>query len=199
MDLRGFFELATTKKYNDNGLSLLENKNEKLLDYKGDFELNGSKVIGRIEHKTNIRIENMDDFESSINAIDVDYKGRDFVFTGCVYKLNTLQLKVVKRSAYAKGTIHIHFQKTVEYHGQNCYNAKSGHCFMKCICYSTKKDYTEDFLIFIRIETYRSQVMTSARIQPFCRLHNINIGCFNARKTSPGTITARNIALKTHT
>ena len=59
----------------------------------------------------------MDDFESYINSIDVDYDrevdyDRDVTFTGCVYKLNTPQFKVVKRSAYAKGTNYM--QETVE-------------------------------------------------------------------------------------
>ena len=39
-------------------------------------------------------------------------------------------------------------------------------CFNKCIKYFTKKDYTEEFLTFIRNEQRRSNVMTSARIQP---------------------------------
>ena len=61
-------------------------------------------IIGCIEHKTNIRFKNMDDFESHINAIDIDYDSEDVTFIGCVYKLKTPQFNVVKRSAYAKGT-----------------------------------------------------------------------------------------------
>ena len=60
-------------------------------------------------------------------------------------------------------------QEIVEYHGQNCYIPSSGMCFIKCLNYFTKKDYTEEFLTFIRTEQRRSNVMTSARIQPFCR------------------------------
>ena len=52
----------------------------------------------------------------------------------------------------------------VEYGGQNCYNPTSGHCLIKCIKNLTGKDYTEDFLTFIRTEQRRSNVMTSARI-----------------------------------
>ena len=37
--------------------------------------------------------------------------------------------------------------------------------------------------------------MTSARIQPFCRKHNINIGCFNGKGISCRHITERNISL----
>ena len=59
-----FFELATTNKNYVNGLSLHEAKSEILLDYTGDFDLNGLMIIGPFEHKTIIRFRKMDDFES---------------------------------------------------------------------------------------------------------------------------------------
>ena len=40
--------------------------------------------------------------------------------------------------------------------------------------------------------------MTSARIQPFCRKDNINIGCYDGFRICPRNITQRNIALKIH-
>ena len=55
IDLGRFFELGTSKKVYVIGLNLHEIKRENLLDYTGDFELNGLLVIGRIEHKANIR------------------------------------------------------------------------------------------------------------------------------------------------
>ena len=112
-----------------------EIKDEILQDYTGDFELNGLMIIGPVEHKTNIRFENMDDFERYINAIDIDYDSEDVTFTGYVYKINTPHFKVVKRSAYGKGTNYM--QEIVEYHGQNCYIPTSGMCFIKCINYFT--------------------------------------------------------------
>ena len=48
-----------------------------LPDYTGDFELNGLLVIGPVEHKTNIRFKNLDDFESYWNTIDVDYDSEE--------------------------------------------------------------------------------------------------------------------------
>ena len=56
VDLRRFLELASTDKNYVISLNLHETKNEALLDYTGDFELNGSMIIGPIEHKTNIRL-----------------------------------------------------------------------------------------------------------------------------------------------
>ena len=40
--------------------------------------------------------------------------------------------------------------------------------------------------------------MTSARIQPFCRKYNINIGCFDGTRINPRNITQKNTALKIH-
>ena len=196
IDLGRFFELASSNKIYVNNLNLHEIKNEILQDYTGDFELNGKLIIGPVEHKTNIRFKNMDDFENYINAIDVDYDSEDVTFTGYVYKINTPHFKVVKRSAYGRGTNYM--QEIVEYHGQNCYIPTSGMCFIKCINYFTKKDYTIEFLNFIRTEKYRSGVMTTGRIQPFCKKYNINIGYFNGKEIWPRTVTQRDTALKIH-
>ena len=50
-------------------------------DYTGAFELNGSRIVGAIEHKTNMRFKNLDDFENYINATDVDYDSEDVTLT----------------------------------------------------------------------------------------------------------------------
>ena len=98
-DLGRFFKLATRKEGYVNSLNLHEIKNEILQDYTGDFELFGSMNVGTIEHKTNIGFEFMADFEIYINAIDVVYDSEDVTFGGYVYKFNTHQFKIVKRSA----------------------------------------------------------------------------------------------------
>ena len=197
IDTGRFFELATTDRHYVNALNLHEIKNEILEDYTGDFELIGSMLVGEIEQNTNIRFKNVDDFESYINAIDNSgYDSEDVLFTGWLYNLNTPEFKKVNRSQYGRGT---DFKRDfVEYIGNNCYNPTSGNCFIKCINYFTKKDYTEEFLTFIRTEQRRSNVMTSARIQPFCKKHNINIGCYDGFRVCPRNITQRNIALKIH-
>ena len=82
-------------------------------------------------------------------------------------------------------------QKIVEYHGQNCYIPTSGTCFIKYIKYFTRKLHTEEFLTFIRSEQKRSNVMTSARIQPFCRKNNINLGRFDGTRINPRNLTQR--------
>ena len=197
IDIGRFLELATSDRKYDNGLNLHEIKNEVLEDYTFDFELIGSLLVGEIEQKTNIRFKNVDDFESYINAIDNSgYDSEDVIFTGWLYKLNSPEFKKVNRSKYGRGTDFK--QDIVEYIGNNCYIPTSGICFIKCINYFTKKDYAQEFLTFIRTEQRRSNVMTSARVQPFCRKHNINIGCYDGFRVCPRNITQRNTALKIH-
>ena len=94
-------------------LNLHESKSEILPDYTGDFVLNGSMVIGPVEHETIIRFRNMAVFDSYINAIDIDYISDDIIFTGHVYKLNKPQFNVDKRSAYAESANYM--TKIVEY------------------------------------------------------------------------------------
>ena len=84
IDSGRFFELVTRNKVFVINLNLQEIKNEILQDYTGGFELNGKVIIGHIEHKTNIRFKDMDDFERNINAIDVDYDSEDVTFTGYI-------------------------------------------------------------------------------------------------------------------
>ena len=154
-------------------------------------------LIGPVEHKTKIRFKNMDDFESYINKIDVDYDSEDVTFTGYVYKISTPQFKRVKRFQYDKGTDFK--QAVVDCTGNNCCIPTSSNCLLKRIIYFTKKkDYTEEILTFIRTKKYRSGVMRSARIQPFCRKYNIDIGFFDGTRTNARNITERNIALKIH-
>ena len=71
-DLGRFFDLATSNKINVNSLNLPEIKNDILQENTGDFELDGLRIIGPVEHKTIIRFRNMDDFGSYIDAIDID-------------------------------------------------------------------------------------------------------------------------------
>ena len=132
IDLGRFFELATTNRKYVNGVNLHEIKNEIFGDHIGDFELIGSMLVGEVEQKTNIRLKNVDDFESYINARDNSgYDSEDVIFTGWLYKLNTPEFKKVNRSKYGRGTDFK--QDIVEYIGNNCYIPTSGNCFIKCI------------------------------------------------------------------
>ena len=111
-----------------------------------------------------------------------------------MYNLNTPEFKQVNKSQYARGT---DFQQdNVEYIGNNYYTPTSVNCFIKCMNYFIRKDYPDEFSAFIRTEQKRSNFMTSSRIQPFFRKHNINIGYYDGFGVCPRKITEKNTALK---
>ena len=154
-------------------------------------------LIGEIEQKTNSRFENVDVFEIYINSINNGgYDSEYVIFTRWLYKLNTPKYKKVNRSQYGKGTDFT--QDIVENKGKNCYIPSNGNCFLKCIIFFAKKDYTKNFSTFIQTQQRRTNVRTSARVQPICRKYNTNIGYYDGFSVCPRSFTERNIALKIH-
>ena len=59
----------------------------------------------------------------------------------------------------------------------------------------TGQDYKQEYLDFIRNEKRRTNIMTMARIQPFCRANNFNLGYDNNDRVFPGSVTNRDSAL----
>ena len=173
--------------------NLHEIKNEILLDYVGAFEMVGNLKVGDQIRQTNIRFRNMDSLEAYINAIDEGYDAEDAIFSGYFYKLKTPQFNKVNRSQYGNGCNFKH--ETVEYRGINCFIPTKGYCFVKCINYLSGQDYKQEYLDFIRNEKRRSNIMTKARIQPFCKANNIDLGYYNDDRVFPRSVTNRDRAL----
>ena len=143
----------------------------------------GNSKVGDQIRQTHIRFRDMDDFESYINSIDEGYDADDCTFNGYVYKIETPQFIKVNRSQYGNGCS---FDKIIiEYLGNNCYIPTKGFCFIKCVNYLTGQDYKQQNLDFIRNEKRRSNIMTMARSQPFCRANNINLGYYNNNRVFP--------------
>ena len=173
--------------------NLHEITNEILEDYIGTFEMVGNLKVGDQIRQTHVRFRNMDGFEAYINSIDEGYDNDDCIFNGYIYKIKTPQFKKVKRSQYGNGCS---FDKIInEYRGNNCFIPSKGYCFIKCINFFTGQDYKQQYLEFIRSEQRRSNIMTMARIQPFCRANNINLGYFNGDRVFPRTVTIGDCAL----
>ena len=173
--------------------NLHEIEQEILLDYIGTFEMVGNLKVGDQIRLTHVRFRNMDDFEAYINSIDQDYDSDDSIFNGYFYKIDTPQFIKVNRSQYGNGCS---FDKIIlEYKGNNCNIPTKGYCFVKCINFLTGQDYKQQYLEFIRNEKRRSNFMTKARIQPFCRANNINLGYWDGERVFPRTVTNRDSAL----
>ena len=193
VDLSRFFELATSDKIYIDNLNLHEIKNDIMRDYDGVFEMNDTLKVGEQIRQTLIRFRNMDDYEAYINSIDQDYDSDDTIFNGYINKINTPQFNKVNRSQYGNGCS---FDKIIiEYRGNNCLTPTKGYCFVKCINFITGEDYIAQYLDFIRNETRRSNIMTKARIQPFCKANNIDIGYYNDERVFPRSVTNRDNAL----
>ena len=173
--------------------NLHEIKEEILLNYESVFELVGNLKVGDQIRQTHIRFRNMDDYEAYINSIDRDYDSEDSIFNGYTYKIDTPQFNKVIRSQFGNGCSFD--ERIVEYRGNNCFIPSQGYCFVKCINFLTGQDYKQKYLDFIRSEQRRSNIMTKARIQPFCRANNINLGYYDNNGVFPRTVTNRNSAL----
>ena len=186
-------ELKELNKIQVVNKNLHEIKQEILRDYNGEFEMVGNLKVGDQIRQTKIRFRNINDYEAYINAIDQDYDSEDTIFNGYIYKINTPQFNKVNRSQYGNGCS---FDKIiVEYRGNNCYIPTKGYCFVKCINYLTGQDYKQQYLDFIRNESRRTNVMTKARIQPFCRANTIDLGYYNNDRVFPRSVTNRDSAL----
>ena len=173
--------------------NLHEIKYEILLDYAGAFEMVGNLKVGDQIRQSHIRFRNIDDYEAYINSIDEGYDAQGAVFNGYLYKLNTLQFQKVNRSQYGNGCDFNY--EIIEYRGNNCFIPTKGYCFVKCVNFLTGQDYKQQYLDFIRSEQRRSNIMTKARIQPFCRANNINLGYFDGDDVYPRSVTNRDRAL----
>ena len=183
-------ELNKIQVFNKN---LHEIKQEILLDYIGTFEKVGNSKVGDQIRQTHVRFRNISDYEAYINSIAEGYDAEDAIFNGYIYKINTLQFNKVKRSQYGNGCS---FDKIiVENRGNNCFIPTKGYCFIKCNKFLTGQDYKQQYLDFIRNEKRRSNIMTKARIQPFRKANNVNLGYFNGDGVYPRSVTNRNSAL----
>ena len=170
-----------------------EIKNEILLDYVGEFELVGRLKVGDQIRQTRTRFRIIDGFESYINSFDEGYDAEYAIFNGYIYKINTPQFDRVNRSQYKNGCDFKH--EIIEYRGNNCFIPTKGFCSIKCVNFLTGDDYKEQYLDFMRNERKRSNIMTKARNQPFCRANNFNLGYFDGIGISPRSVTDRDNAL----
>ena len=173
--------------------SLREIKNEILVDYVGEFEMDGDLKVGDQIRQTVTRFKDMDNGEAYIKSIDQDYDSEDAIFNGYIYNLDTPRLNKVNRSQYGNGCDFNH--EIIEYPGNNFVIPTRRYCFVKCINFLTGKDYKQQYLDFIWSEKRRTKIVTKARIQSFCRANNFDLGYGDVERVFPRSVTERNKAL----
>ena len=155
----------------------------------------GILKVGDQIRQTRIRFRNINNYEAYINAIGEGYDAEDAIFNGYVYKINTPQFNKVNRSQYGNGCDFKH--EIIEYGGNNCFIQTKGYCFVKCINFLTGRDYKQQTLDFCRSEQRRMHIMTRARIQPFCRANNINLGHHDGERLFPRSVTEKKLCFYT--
>ena len=187
------YELKELNKFQVNDKNLHEIKTETLLNYVGEFEKVGSLKIGDQIRQTHIRFRIITDYEAYINSINERYDAEDTNFNDYFHKINTPQFIKVNRSQYGNARDFRH--EVIECQGNNCFIPTKGYCFVKCVNFLTGGDYRQQNLEYIRNEKRGSNIMTKARIQPFCRANNINLVCFDGTKVFPRSVTDRDNAL----
>ena len=155
-------------------------------------------MVGRLKvgdqiRQNHVRFRNFTDSDAYINSIDERYDAEDAFFNGYFYKINTPHFTVVSRSQCGNGCDFKH--EIIEYRVNNCSIPTKGYCFVKCINFITDEDYKQQNLDYIRNEKRRSNIMTKARVRPFCRANDINLGYFAGIRVFPRSATDRDNAL----
>ena len=179
---------------NDDIRKVLENVTDEY-----PFILKGSLKINDNESSMiNAFFTNRDALIERMEKINERYdESVPITFTGIVIKY-TKSFNKIRRSYYGTGCDS--FKKIVEYRGNLCYIPEENECFRKCLEYIYKKDFTEKYHDFIKNSKTTKNIMSSAKIQPFCKKYDINLGVYNINQQEilPRSVTERRLCLIIH-
>ena len=163
------------------------------------FILKGElKINDKESSMINAFFSNRDAFIERIEKINEKYdESIPITFTGIVIKY-TKSFNKIRRSYYGTGCDS--FKKIVEYGGVLCYIPEENECFRKCLELIYKKDFTEKYHDFIKNSKTTKNIMTSAKIQPFCKKYGIDLGVYNINQQDipPRYVTERRLCLIIH-
>ena len=99
----------------------------------------------------------------------------NITFTGELNKY-TKTFNKIQRSDYGTGCDS--FIKIIKYRGDLCYIPEENECFRKCLEYISKNDLSKEHRDFIKESRKNMNLITAAKIQPFCKKYNINLGVY---------------------
>ena len=88
-------------------------------------------------------------------------------------------------------------KKIIEYKRNLCYIPEENNCFKKCDEFIYKKEFSQKYHEFIAYSKRNKNIMTQAKIQPFCKKHEINLGIYDQKQKRilPLSVTERRICL----
>ena len=198
MDLGLFLELAEENKilYNQVPISTLIEDMQKLTN---GFFTNGYFSLGDEGEIDTNRF-----FKDSIELAELTNKKLDkyddhpsIYYTGKIYRYFR-NFKRVNRSDHGRGANE--FNNNLECEGDKCYIPSGNSCFLQCINYIFDKDFSMEYLDFIKSYKRRTNVMPQCRIPEFCNRYKIDIGIYNlkSKRIHPQTVKQKNICVHIH-
>ena len=197
IDLKNFLDVAENNVVifeNDSIYEVFKNiKDGYPFILKGEIRINDNDPS-----MINAFFKDAEQLDKRIEKINEHYdESLAITFTGELIKYTKIFDKV-KRSNYGTGCDS--FKKIVEYQGNLCYITEENECFRKCLEFIYKKDFSQEYCEFIRESQRNKNIMTSAKIQPFCKKHNIDLGIYDLKQKRilPLSVTERRICLYIH-
>ena len=198
IDLGLFLELAEENKIicNEAPVNTLLEDMEKL---KNGFFTNGYFSLGDDEEiDTNKFFENSDELAKFIDKMLDKYDEHPSIYhTGNIYRYFK-NYKKVNRSKHGRGANE--FNDIQEYEGERRYIPSGNGCFLKCINYVFKKDFSKEYFEFIKSYKRRSNVMARCRFPEFCKRYKIDIGIYylKTKRILSQTVKQKNICVYIH-
>ena len=106
--------------------------------------------------------------------------------------------KRVSRSEHGGGAKE--FNNILQYEGENCYIPNGKACFLKCINYIFKKDFSMEYFEFIQSYKRRPKVMTPCRIPEFCQRQERDIALYDlkSKRILPRSVKQRDVYVYIH-
>ena len=126
--------------------------------------------------------------------IDKNDESLEVLFSGYLIKY-TMVFNEIKRSNYGKGSDAFH--NILENKGELPYLPTGNGCFRKCIEHTYKRAFSIEHKEFISDSDKCKNIMTLAKVQPFCRAYGFDIGVYNLNsiKILSWTVKEKNICL----
>ena len=120
------------------------------------------------EIDTNRFFKDIDELAKFIDKILDKYDDHPSIYyTGNVYRYFRNYSRV-NRSKYGRGANE--FNKILDHKGKYCYIPSGNGCFLVCINYIFKKDFSMEYFEFIQSYKRRPNVMSCCRIK-FCNIY----------------------------
>ena len=147
------------------------------------FKINGEFIINDGEpFQFNRFYKDSEQRTKSIEKmIDKYDETLEVLFSGYMIKY-TKVFNQIKRSSYGKGCDA--FNNILEYKGKLCYLPTGNVCFRRCLDFIYKRNFSNEYKEFIITSDRCKNIMTLAKIQPFYRKYNINLGVYNKKQRS---------------